>query len=156
MIIPINSEWRNKVNELVRDDWGGPMVVSNGIVHDTSNYSGFISVFDDVLTGYVLYHLHCNQCEIVVLQSLAENQGIGSALIKSVMRVAHINNCERVWLITTNDNIHAIRFYQRFGFELSAVYINALNESRRLKPSIPLFGNEDIPIKHEFEFSYTL
>ena len=72
------------------------------------------------------------------------------------MDVARKNRCMRIWLITTNDNIHAIRFYQRFGFELKGVYINALEESRKLKSSIPLTGNEGIPLKHEFEFSYSL
>ena len=85
-----------------------------------------------------------------------ENRGIGSALIRSVMDIAGKSGCSRVWLITTNDNIHAIRYYQRFGFALKGVYIDALDESRKLKPSIPQLGNENIPIQHEFEFSYTL
>ena len=97
-----------------------------------------------------------NQCEILVLQSILENQGIGSALIKAVLNKAKQAYCETVWLITTNDNIHAIRYYQKFGFELAAVHINAIEESRKLKPTIPFFGNEKIPLKHEFEFQYKL
>ena len=50
------------------------------------------------------------------------------------MDIAGKNGCSRVWLITTNDNIHAIRYYQRFGFALKGVYIDALDESRKLKP----------------------
>ena len=91
-------------------------------------------------------------CEITVLQSLCEKHGIGGALIRSVMRVAKEAGCRRVWLITTNDNIHAIRFYQRFGFALLEVRINAMDEARKLKPQIPLTGNDGIPIAHEFVF----
>ena len=156
MIIPISSEYRSKVNQFVADEWAGPMVVTKGVLHDTSKAEGFISVDDGELTGYVLYAIENSQCEILVLHSLLENRGIGSALIRMVMDVARKNRCTRVWLITTNDNIHAIRFYQRFGLELKGVYINALEESRKLKPSIPLTGNEGIPLKHEFEFSYSL
>lgn len=156
MIIPINDEFRSQVNQLIADEWAGPIVVTKGVAHDTSDSDGFISVQDGVLTGYVLYTIENGQCEILVLHSLVENQGIGSALIRSVMDIAGKNGCSRVWLITTNDNIHAIRYYQRFGFALKGVYIDALDESRKLKPSIPQLGNENIPIQHEFEFSYAL
>lgn len=156
MIIPINSEFRPKVNQYVADEWAGPMIVTKGISHNTSDTDGFISVIDGELTGYILYEIDNGQCEILVLQSICENRGIGSALIRAVIDVAKSNHCTRVWLITTNDNIHAIRYYQKFGFELKAVHINALDESRRQKPSIPLFGSEGIPLKHEFEFDYML
>jgi len=45
-----------------------------------------------------------------------------------------------------------MRFYQRYGFELAAVRLGAMAEARRLKPSIPLTGDDGIPIEHEFEF----
>lgn len=115
MIIPINDEFRPQVNQLIADEWAGPIVVTKGVAHDTSDSDGFISVQDGALTGYVLYTIENGQCEILVLHSLVENQGIGSALIRSVMDIA-----------------------------------------RKLKPSIPQLGNENIPIQHEFEFSYTL
>ncbi|MGI5894631.1 MAG: GNAT family N-acetyltransferase [Candidatus Merdivicinus sp.] len=156
MILKINSEFRTQVNQYIEKEWAGPIVVTKGILHDTSNADGFISIDKDELTGYILYHIQNKECEILVLHSILENHGIGSNLIKSVIGIAKSNGCKRVWLITTNDNIHAIRYYQKFGFELKAVYINALDESRKLKPSIPQFGNEGIPIKHEFEFSYQL
>ncbi len=156
MIIPINNEFRPKVNKLIADEWAGPIVITKGILHDTTNSDGFIYVADGELTGYALFEIHESQCEILVLQSIYENRGIGSALLNTIIDVAKTNNCINVWLITTNDNIHAIRFYQKFGFELKEVHINALDKSRRLKPSIPLLGNEGIPLKHEFEFYYTL
>jgi GNAT superfamily N-acetyltransferase len=156
MIIPINSEFRTQVNHWVEAEWAGPIVITKGVSHDTSNADGFISVTDRKLTGYILYTIQNRQCEILVLQSILENHGIGSSLINSVIDLAKRKGCTRVWLITTNDNIHAIRFYQKFGFELKEVFINALDESRKQKPSIPLFGNEGIPLKHEFEFSYSL
>lgn len=152
MIIPIDKQYRDEVNKIIEAEWAGPIVISKGVSHDTRGYNGFISITDDKLTGYVLYRLEDKKCEIVVLQSLIENQGIGSSLIRAVIEVAKANRCSEVWLITTNDNIHAIRYYQKFGFELRAVHINAIDVSRKLKPSIPLLGNEQIPIKHEFEF----
>ncbi len=156
MIIPINNDLRPKVNQLIADEWAGPIVVTKGVAHDTSTADGFVSIDNGVLTGYILYTIQNHQCEILALQSLVENHGIGSNLIESVINIAKSSSCTRVWLITTNDNVHAIRYYQKFGFELTGVYINALDESRKQKPSIPQFGNEGIPLKHEFEFSYSL
>ena len=50
MIIPINSEYRPRVNQFVADEWAGPMVVTKGILHDTSKAEGFVSVDDGVRT----------------------------------------------------------------------------------------------------------
>jgi len=156
MIIPINDQFRTKVNQSIKEEWGGPSVVTRGVLHDTSGSDGFISVNNGELTGYILFCIQDAQCEILVLQSLQENRGIGTALINAVIRAARDETCRRVWLITTNDNTHAIRYYQKFGFELEAVHINALAAARELKPVIPLLGNEGIPLKHEFEFGILL
>lgn len=105
------------------------------------------------MTGY---RVENDEYEITTLNSLLGKQGIGTDLINAVIITAKDNHCRRLWLITTNDNTHAIRFYQRFGFTLREVHINALEESRKLKPSIPLIGMDNIPMQHEFEFEIIL
>jgi hypothetical protein len=60
------------------------------------------------------------------------------------------------WLITSNDNIRALRFYQRRGWDMVALYRNAVDESRKLKPEIPQRGDHDIPVRHEIEFELLL
>lgn len=62
---------------------------------------------------------------------------------------------EKQWL-TTNDNINAIRFYQKRGFDMARFYHNALNVSRKLKSQIPIIGDNGIPLQHEIEFEYCL
>jgi hypothetical protein len=54
-------------------------------------------------------------------------------------------------LVTTNDNLNALRFYQKRGFVLVAVHRNALEVSRKLKPEIPLVGMDSIPLRDEIE-----
>lgn len=155
-ISPISPEQRPAINAQIAVEWAGPVIVSRGVAYDTSCAPGFMAVDGSTLYGYALYNIVRDQCELLVLQSIIENQGAGSALINAVIDAARAAGCARVWLITTNDNIHAIRFYQRFGFELDAVHIGAIEQSRRLKPSIPLLGCDGIPIRHEFEFGYRL
>jgi ribosomal protein S18 acetylase RimI-like enzyme len=77
-------------------------------------------------------------------------------LINNVIEKAKKCNCMRVWLITTNDNTHALRFYQKRGFEWVGFYKNSMDDSRKLKPEIPELGDDNIPIKHEIEFELRL
>ena len=59
-------------------------------------------------------------------------------------------------LITTNDNVGAIGFYQVIGMTIARVGINAMEEARKLKPDIPLTGEKGIPIRDEIEFEYLI
>ena len=72
------------------------------------------------------------------------------------MRLAKKAGCSRIWLITTNDNLHALGFYQRRGFVIKAVHPNALDRSRELKPSIPLISENGIPLRDEIELEMSL
>jgi hypothetical protein len=59
-------------------------------------------------------------------------------------------------LITTNDNLDALRFYQKRGFRIAGVRPNALDLSRRIKPEIPLVGEDGIPLRDEIELEMAL
>lgn len=156
-IVQIEPDFRNAIDALIKEEWAGPLIVSKGHVWDTSVLPGFVAVDDDdCLYGAATYRLENDECEITTLNSLKENQGVGTALLNTVINIAKDNQCRRVWLITTNDNGRAIRFYQRFGFSLKEVHINSMEISRKLKPSIPLVGMEGIPLSHEFEFEIVL
>jgi hypothetical protein len=65
-------------------------------------------------------------------------------------------SCRRVWLITTNDNLNALRFYQRRGMRPVAVHRGAVDEARRIKPTVSLTGDHGIPIRDELEFELVL
>lgn len=156
-IIPVDGEWRAEIDRLIEREWAGPMVATNGVLHNTSQAEGFVFLSSGQLAGYLLYCLEKGECEVLVLHSLAENRGVGSALLRSAVQKAKQSGCGRLWLVTTNDNVRAVRFYQRFGMELKAVRIGAMDQARAsLKPSIPLIGIDGIPIKHEFEFEMIL
>ena len=78
--------------------------------------------------------------------------GAGTALIEAVEQLAAQHGCARLWVITTNANIDALRFYQRRGFCLAAVHRGAVDDSRsRLKPEIPEVGAYGIPLRDEIE-----
>jgi GNAT superfamily N-acetyltransferase len=108
------------------------------------------------LVGLATFALANAECELVTLDARRQRTGVGSALLARVVEHAAERGCRRVWLITTNDNIDAIRFYQRRGMRLIAVHPGAADEARRLKPSIPVRGEHGIPIHDELEFELRL
>ncbi len=77
-------------------------------------------------------------------------------MIDAVVEEARKQNCRRVFLITTNDNLKALGFYQKRGFELVKINRGAISESRKLKPSIPLIGMNNIPMRDEIELEIVL
>jgi GNAT superfamily N-acetyltransferase len=151
-IEPINGQTRSTAVALIADHWGSSTIYSKGKLHSAQELPGFTAMLGGELKGLVTYCIEGDACEIVSLDSLVENQGLGTKLIEKVVEEAKKQHCKRVWLITTNDNTHAIRFYQKRDFNLVAVRLNAMEEARKLKPQIPLLGNDGIPIVHEFEF----
>jgi GNAT superfamily N-acetyltransferase len=152
----INEKYRDIVNQILRDEWHCPPSISRGKLIDTTILPGFLFIENEVIKGVITYNIEDEECEIITLNSFEENKGIGTALINEILDIAQKNQCKRLWLITTNDDINAIRFYQKKGFDLKAAHINAMENSRKLKPSIPLVGMDNIPIKHELEFEIIL
>jgi DNA-3-methyladenine glycosylase I len=144
------------VRQWMIDHWGAELMIAHGEQLYPAEYPGFVAEFGADVVGLVTYALRGVECEILSLDSLFEGQGIGSALVEAVRKFAIENDARRLWLITTNDNINALRFYQKRGFELVKVHRHAVDESRKIKPSIPLIGEYGIPLRDEIELEMLL
>ena len=147
-IIADDLDWMNK---LIIDSWASTKIVTRGVVHDARNLPGVVAIQGDERVGLLLYQIESNKCEIVSLNSLREGIGIGTALLEFVETIARERGCQRVWLITTNDNTPAIKFYEALGFHVCAIHQGAVHESRKLKPEIPIHGLQGVPIEDEVE-----
>lgn len=77
-------------------------------------------------------------------------------MVDAVAQEATRRGCTRLFLSTANDNLRALGFYQRRGFELVTVRRGAVTESRKRKPGIPLIGDNEIPIRDEIELELRL
>lgn len=151
-IKPISSENREQVNNFIVSHWFSTDMVVRGEIIDMTVLDGFVVYKGENIIGLLTYKIDGTECKIISLDSLSENQGIGTALVSKVIETAKKNDCTKIKLITTNDNLNAMRFYQKRGFDMVRIYHNALDVSRKLKPSIPLVGEFGIPLKHEIEF----
>ncbi len=136
---------------LLEKQWGTTAIITRGKCQDAARLTAFVALLRGERVGLLTYHIDGKECEIVSLDSLVKVRGIGSTLVEKVKVTAQKAGCQRVWLITTNDNLHALRFYQKRGFTLSALYPNALEHTRKMQPETPLLGIEEIPLRDEIE-----
>jgi GNAT superfamily N-acetyltransferase len=155
-IRPIIKSDHERIIRKIIDAWGAEVVAVHGTLYYPADLPGFGAFSDENMPGLITYHIGENSIEVVTLNSWQEGLGIGSALIKEVVQFAVLGGYKRLWLITTNDNTHALRFYQKHGFTISAIYPNAISVSRKLKPEIPMTGLDGIPIRDEIEMEMTL
>jgi ribosomal protein S18 acetylase RimI-like enzyme len=156
-IVPFADAHREWATAMLTESWGAAIVISRGQRHDAARLPGFVAVQGEALVGLATYHIAGDDCELVSLNATTSGQGIGTALIAAVRDAAAAAGCRRVWLITTNDNVEALRFYQLRGFLLVAVHRDAVTEARRRqKPEIPLIGNHGIPIRDEIELELAI
>ncbi|MCF8001774.1 MAG: GNAT family N-acetyltransferase [Halanaerobiales bacterium] len=153
----INKQNRAKALEVLQEEWGDTtLLVSRNQEHDIRKLPGFIAIEDHKVVGIVTYKLENNEIEIITLNAFKENEGIGTSLLETVIDKGKELDCSRVWLITTNDNVNAMRFYQLKGFDMVAFHEDAVNKARELKPEIPEIGYHGIKVEHEIEFEYPL
>jgi ribosomal protein S18 acetylase RimI-like enzyme len=142
---------RPAVRALLFRNWGPPGVVTRGRLHPAHAYPGFVAVVEGRIVGLLTYEIRGRRCEVITLDAFRKGRGIGTRLLAAAERRARASGCSEVWLITTNDNLRALRFYQRRGVRIRRVHENALEASRRIKPSIPRVGLHGIMLRDEIE-----
>jgi ribosomal protein S18 acetylase RimI-like enzyme len=155
-IRPTNDNDRSFIRVLITRRWKAEAVVVHGEIFYPAELPGFIAQQEFEILGLITYKISDVRCEIITLDSLKEGQGIGTQLIDAVKVKAIETCCSRVGVITTNDNLPALGFYQKHGFKIKAIAVDAVESSRLLKPSIPQTGFQGIPIRDEIELEMSL
>lgn len=148
-ILPIVSADFEQVKEIMVKEWGSDYVIVHGDIIHPAELPGYKVMEDEKLVGLVTCLVNGQECEIITLNSFREGEGIGDALMQVVESYANSQQCTTCMLVTTNDNLNALGFYQRRGFYISEVRPGAVDESRKVKLSIPLIAENGIPIRDE-------
>jgi ribosomal protein S18 acetylase RimI-like enzyme len=117
---------------------------------------GFAAFEGNECVGLVTYELDGEACEIVTIDALREGAGIGTDLLAAVVDAARAAGCTRVQLLTTNNNLRALAFYQKRGFRLVGLRPGAIDDERKLKPSIPEVDSAGLPIRDELHLELSL
>ena len=147
-------EW---IKELYTRTWSGDICVSRGKVQKVDDFTGgFVAETGGQNFGFVTYTITGPEVEITGIVSLTEKNGVGSALVKAVIDLAKKQKLKKVCLVTTNDNLNGIGFWQKRGFKLVKVYPGSMEYVRKIKPAVPLIGENGIPLRDELELEMIL
>jgi ribosomal protein S18 acetylase RimI-like enzyme len=134
---------------------GGRWQARKGELIDALSLPGLVAERDGERAGVLFYRREGSDCELFFIAAKRQHQGVGSALLDELIQ--QLENCNRIWLVTTNDNLDALRFYQRRGFRFVSLRAGAVDETRRtIKPLLPGTGAYGIPIRDEFELELNL
>jgi len=153
---PLSAADVPEVRQWWREHWGGDTMIAHGEVFHPEALEGFAAEEGGRWVGLITCRLGQGECEITSLDSLQERQGTGTRLMQAVIQKAREAGCRRVRLTTTNDNLNALGFYQKRGFALLALRQGAVDETRKVKPAIPLIGQNGIPLRDELELELLL
>jgi ribosomal protein S18 acetylase RimI-like enzyme len=93
--------------------WGVPVAAGGGRLHRLDALPGFAAVSaDGTVVGVVTYLIEAGACEVISIDAVVHGEGVGTALLEAACEAAVAAGCRDVHLITTNDNVDALRFYQ--------------------------------------------
>lgn len=148
---------RPAVERFLAERHSAPRIARRGEVLYPLDHPALLTEADGALTGVLTYVIRANHCEVLTVHTSPQWSGAGTALIIEVRRIAAERGCTRLWVVTTNDNVDALRFYQRRGFRLTELRVGAIDDARtRLKPEIPKIGAHGIPLRDELELDQPL
>jgi GNAT superfamily N-acetyltransferase len=136
--------------------WGATGIVSRGRLFEARELPGLVAELGGDPVGLLTFRQAAGRIEVVTLDALRLSIGVGTALLRRLGELAIERGCGEVRLVTTNDNVAALSFYQRRGFRLVAVHVGAVDRARALKPGIPAVGSDGIEIHDEIELAWDI
>jgi len=142
--------------EVVRERWGSELIVGRGNAHRVDQLPALVARDGDQRVGLLVYLLDGGVAEILTLDALREGVGVGRALIEAMAARAQEAGARSLLVMTTNDNLRALRIYQRAGFRIAELRAGAVDRARLTKPSIPHLGHDGIPIRDEIDLAREL
>jgi pimeloyl-ACP methyl ester carboxylesterase len=146
---PDDQRW---VEELLDERWGGVVVV-HGVAYDAATLPALVAGQQD---GLATYRIDGDRAELITLDARVPGRGIGTALVAALLQKLAACGVRELSVTTTNDNLRALRFYQRRGFRIADLRRGAVDASRHFKPSLPKIGQHGIPIRDEIELRLRL
>ena len=147
----IDVQNRKYANALIEKHFFSLEVVCRDEVIDMTLQDGFLCTQDGAYIGVITWQDRGDMLDVTALCTDVAGQGVGTRLLTKAKEAAVLQNKKGVTLITTNDNIRALYFYQTRGFWIKGIDIGAVGRARKIKPVIPLFGEHDIPLRDEIE-----
>lgn len=157
-IASVQGNLSSEMRDRLKCTWGGTTRVTRGRTHTLENLQGYMATDESTgrLSGVALYRVDAGSCELVVHESIFHRRGIGTRLLEMVLKTCDKDGVRRVWMVVNNDNVGAMRFYQKRGFNLCGFHPDSYRKVRESRPELPQYGCDGIAIRHELEFELEL
>jgi len=140
---------RPALQDFILSFWHSDQMVCLGKVFYPAQLPGFIAQDNDGIQGFVGYTIEQDTLQVYLIDSRRREQGLGTQLLDLCVAEARREHCRSLRLVITNDNLRAMRFFQKRGFSLHTLHLHSMAVARKIKPAIPERGQEGIPISHE-------
>ena len=136
---PEDQPW---IEKILSERWGGVKVIAHNEIFDAQSLPALVAGEKEGLATFRIQQSdQIKFAELMTLDAVTANQGVGTALIEALISRLRTERVTVLRVTTTNDNLNALRFYQRRGFRITQVRPGAVDKSRLIKPSISLIGD---------------
>lgn len=102
---------------------GGPLMGTTTGTIDLRAHPGAIAVQGDQRAGAIIWSDGGEERRFLALWSKFEGLGTGRALLEHGMEAARLAGCQIFRIATTNDNLRALKLYQRAGFRIERIHV---------------------------------
>ena len=142
-----SSQDRGEIKRLVQLFWGEQEQLTFGTTFKVSELPAYVAKKEDKIVGFVSFAELHDDLIVVALGIIPEYQGVGVGrrLVASAEKEARRLKKKRMLVSTSNDDLPALAFYQRLGFQIYEVKPNAVAE----KHGKVLKGIGNLPIRDE-------
>ena len=155
-ITPLTDAHEAAGEALLAAELGGRLQAQVDGLQDVLALPGFGAWRHDRLLGLATYDAATAELAALAVDGDHRNQGIGGRLLETAVGAMRERGMAAAWLLTTNDNLDALRLYQRHGFRIAEVHPGAVDRARAHKPTIPLVGEYGIPLRDELRLTREL
>ncbi|HUN12322.1 MAG TPA: GNAT family N-acetyltransferase [Rhabdaerophilum sp.] len=106
--------------------------------------------------GLATHALQKSTILALTIDNFSERRGIGKALLDHVAEIGRQQGGRALRVLTTNDNTPALRYFQKLGFRIVALYPGAVMIYRTVAPNLPEIGVDGIPVRDAIELEIDL
>ena len=157
LIKEITENEKDWIKKISAKEYGGEYCVFLGKKFFIDKLPGFFIEGENLeKKGFITFNVSKDVLEIMTLNAFEKFIGFGTELLNKTIKFARNKNIKKIKVLTTNDHLDALRFYQRRGFVIKNIYLNALKNDRKIKPEIPEIGDYSIPIRDAIELELKL
>jgi GNAT superfamily N-acetyltransferase len=147
---------RERLTELLTMRWPDQNMFVGGRFVAPEDVEGIGAFTGERLHGMATWLVHGHIMHIVAVNAFTEMRGVGARLVDAVIAHGRAAGMALLRASISNDNLVALRFYQKRGFRVTGLNRGMFDLMRHTKPSIPLVGLDGIPMHDEFELEFHL